>query len=215
MKFVKKLQSKVHSHVIDTQELWSEKLFRSELHNIDNQALAEYVDQLKTRSQGRFASNVGGFQHLLKPEHVTECPAIGDVLEQCTQIANQILTETLNCDLRRPLYHSSCWLNSNDYNSHNAKHLHPNASMICVYYIKTSGSEENGTLSVVNPLLFHTVNTFANVMKNLGDVYRVFNSQVDVIPKENQAVFFFPWVEHMVMPNLDGYERISLAINFR
>jgi uncharacterized protein (TIGR02466 family) len=216
MKFANNLKkaTKKFDHVINSSPLWSDTMHTAELINIDNDRIVDYCHRVQAESEGKIVSNIGGFQYHLNQGDLSECKEINQVTQQCTTIVNQIFEETFQVKLKREIYLSGAWINNNHYTTHNIKHNHPGATFVAVYYARTNGKQSNGALSFVNPQTFQAQATMIDLLEE-NDINRTFSMQQDYAPQQNFAVFFPPWIMHQVLPNLDGYERISIAMNFK
>jgi uncharacterized protein (TIGR02466 family) len=118
----------------------------------------------------------------------------------------------LNSNLRQQIY--DIWGNRNtgeDFRT-NAPHLHPGASMVGVYY--AAADEGAGALVLKNPV---EASNFVYPSSRDDDIVSDFGPYTSqrwwIKPEVGQLVIFPPWLLHWVLPNEQGAERISIALN--
>lgn len=211
MKFLKNLKNKP-LHFLERKAIWNNDIFAVGLDNIDNDSIENYCFDLAKNHEGRHISNIGGFQYDLKEKNFKECNALANVVSQSTDIVNQIFKSEYGFKLKREIYSSGVWINLNYSNTYNTSHTHPGATYIGVYYVRTSGKAENGCISFSRPTTFELQSSWIDVCHEDELTQHI---QIDIPPTKGMALFFPPWYVHQVLPNLDGYDRISIAMNFK
>ena len=107
---------------------------------------------------------------------------------------------------------TKAWANLNNSAPVNLPHCHPTGMFSAVYYVKGSGTPENGNIVILSPL----APTIQYVIpEEYKDTNNSFNSWHCTIPPETSKLILFPsWIMHSVSPNqLPHSDRISIAID--
>ena len=187
--------------------------------DFDLEKLTELTFQLQNKDKkGIQASNIGGWQSndIAEEKH-----------EEFLKLKEEI-THYLN------LYHSKAfwgmvfegnasqsignmWVNYNGKHHYNEWHVHPNAILSGVYYIKYDGVE-NGNIEFKNPYYPYITSAHwgagnshtTNILKTPNEMTA---GIVSITPKPNELLIFPAWLEHRVKPNLKDDPRISLSFN--
>ncbi len=105
---------------------------------------------------------------------------------------------------------SEYWVNINLNEKISFPHSHPNRLFSAVYYAKAD--KDCGNLVFMNPNKV----VCQNISDDCISEYNFFNaSHWKITPEKNLLVIFPSWLEHYVMPNNSGADRISIAFNSR
>lgn len=188
---------------ITKRVLWSDAIFEFELKEINNDIIYDYYQKYRNESNGVIRSNMGGWQADVKYGDNEE---IDEVIRQITHSINHIFSDIYQHD--RKLQLINMWLNANSIGNSNAYHTHPGCSYSAVYYIKTNNEPTNGEISFCRPESFGIASVLGH------DTQSEFLRQyASFTPKQGFAYVFPAWLMHQVSSNLDGYERVVLAMN--
>lgn len=105
---------------------------------------------------------------------------------------------------------SEYWVNINLNEKISFPHSHPNRVFSAVYYVKAE--KDCGNLVFMNPNKV----VCQNISDDCISEYNFFNAtHWKITPEKNLLVIFPSWLEHYVMPNNSGSDRISIAFNSR
>lgn len=103
---------------------------------------------------------------------------------------------------------SEYWININLNEKISFPHSHPNRVFSAVYYVKAE--KGCGDLVFMNPNKVVCQNISDDCIKD----YNFFNAtHWKITPEKNLLVIFPSWLEHYVMSNNSGSDRISIAFN--
>lgn len=103
---------------------------------------------------------------------------------------------------------SEYWVNINLNEKISFPHSHPNRVFSAVYYVKAE--KGCGDLVFMNPNKV----VCQNITDDCIDDYNFFNAaHWKITPEKNLLVIFPSWLEHYVMQNSSGSDRISIAFN--
>lgn len=221
MNFLNNIKKNQDYHIdydftIQEETLWTDACFLVELQDIDNDSILQYCDELQKISQGRQVSNVGGWQHELNSE--IENSAINLLLKQSEEVVNQIFTKKYKLSLPKRLCLETSWLNENYKHNYNINHVHPGCVYVGVYYVCGADNEENGPLYFTRDSMYQLNSTYGQACNDIDNGLQnsIYNQcQVGLNPSPGFAVFFPPWYQHQVLPNLNGGRRVSIAMNFK
>jgi uncharacterized protein (TIGR02466 family) len=132
-------------------------------------------------------------------------PLISTVSKKFNQLHNELGLSKLVSQIV-----SEYWININLNEKISFPHSHPNRLFSAVYYVK---AEKNcGDLVFMNPNKV----VCQNVTDDCISEYNFYNAtHWKVSPEKNLLIIFPSWLDHYVMPNLSGTDRISIAFNSR
>lgn len=102
------------------------------------------------------------------------------------------------------------WTNVDNSYPIDVPHIHPDSFFSAVYYVKGSGTNENGNLVLHSPVaaLQHCVNP------SLVETNNYFNCFAhEINPVTGRLVMFPSWIMHNVQKNFLNTERISIAFD--
>ena len=104
------------------------------------------------------------------------------------------------------------WANINNSQLIDLPHCHPKSVFSAVYYVKGSGTPENGNIVLLSPL--DTLIQYA-IPDEHKEFENLFNGWHCTIPPETGKLIIFPsWIMHSVSANkLPHSDRISIAID--
>ena len=156
------------------------------------------VDQCYSLSKepGRIASNNGGWQSdLLSPD------TFPDLTKELILLINQTcfdISESFKGDLLK------YWVNINRKGDFNIPHIHSNAALSGVIYLKCD--EKSGNIKFEsNSVMNHfPINTFDSKILTTTSEYH---------PMTGDVLIFPAWLRHSVLPNKSHADRISIAFN--
>jgi uncharacterized protein (TIGR02466 family) len=102
------------------------------------------------------------------------------------------------------------WTNVDNCYPIDVPHIHPDAVFSAVYYVKGSGTSENGNLVLHSPVaaLQHCINP-SIIEKNNN--FNCFGHEIN--PLTGRLVIFPAWIMHNVQRNYLATERISIAFD--
>ena len=191
---------------IEYQNLFIVPVCKVKLNTIDNTKLKQYAYSLKSKSEGRTVSNIGGWQSENINLKAKETKALFDNIENS---ANQY-KDKIGFNKSVLLKITNAWININGYKDYNNNHIHPNSLISGVYYIQSN--DKSGNIVFRHPAgeLMQYDWKFYFMDKNLNEC----TSNSWWLPPENQKLYLFPsWLHHGVSPNLSDIERISISFN--
>jgi uncharacterized protein (TIGR02466 family) len=190
-------------------ERWfpSALIWISEVSDIDNVSIAEYIRELKIKNSGRVYSNIGGWQSdAIHPQLDCSDWGLPDCLiplhDKLTNCIEQIATKY---SFKQNLMITDYWFNVNTKGDRNIPHIHPSCVLSGVYYVKTDGTGE---------LKFQRDQHQAWMWNTFTDSKHMDTSNhVAYKPVESRAIMFPAWVSHSVESHDSDEERISIAFN--
>ena len=171
---------------------------------IDVDGLEEKSYKLKKESNGRIISNRGGWQSHNIEENPLFSKLVNDIEQKALEVHDNI-------------YHKNTgkfkvvemWVNVNSSKSYNASHIHPNTDLCGNIYVKTS--KNCGNTFFEDPRMVHRMNDpYNNTLMN-----RLTFKQVYYKPETGVLLFFPPWIQHGVEPNMSDEDRIGIAFNMK
>lgn len=193
---------------ITRRELWTDSIFEVFPHEIDDQKLYNFYQELSSK-EGVQKSNRGGWQ---KDVHLNECEELDELVHQLTMATNHIIQDVFKFSGKVEM--NNMWLNANRYGHSNVYHTHPGACFSAVYYIKSNNSEDCGQIGFTR----QESHSIAWIKHLLGDDEDPSNTQFNVSsylnPIQGIGYIFPSWYGHQVTPNLTNDERVILALNF-
>jgi uncharacterized protein (TIGR02466 family) len=182
-------------------EEWFPTLIYHDIIDIDG--LEKLAYKMQKNSEGRVISNRGGWQSNNLSDNTMFKKLIDMIEKKAIKVHDTVYKQgTGEYKL------TNIWININHPNSHNACHIHPEADICGNMYVKTP--ENCGNLYFDDPRLIHRMNeSYNNNIINDRLTYK----QVAYTPAAGIILFFPPWIQHGVEPNMSNEDRISIAFN--
>lgn len=174
-------------------DYFSTRLWFDECEEIDNCLLKKQIISFSKKEKSQTLSNVGGYQgHEFHNE------------EWYAAISKRIPLLEEKPVNKFKIYN---WVNINKKGHYNEKHTHLNTNLFLsgVYYVKVP--ENSGNIRFYDPR-----GSFISSMPDHQYYNNGFN-YYKITPKEGMVIFFPPWLEHDVEPNLSKDTRITIAFN--
>ena len=104
------------------------------------------------------------------------------------------------------------WVMINEKHHYVDWHIHHNATLSGVYYIKHDGSAEGGDILFKHPNSHYM--RLAHWPDGIIEIPNEMTSEIiDIVPKSNILLIFPSWLEHKVEANLKNDFRISVSFN--
>jgi uncharacterized protein (TIGR02466 family) len=142
---------------------------------------------------------------LIDPNH----PVMQPLLHAVHDRANEFY-QTLGMKKNTKLNIIRVWAQTGNSLHIDVPHTHPIGFLSAVYYVKGTGTKENGILNIMSPVaaLAHTMNS------ELIEIDNGFNAvRREVYPETGKLIMFPSWIMHSVSTNHLVEERISIAID--
>lgn len=181
--------------------LFSDFFFVTNFEDSDNKAIMDYFLSLEAENNGRVISNQGGFQtnDLIKGS----CIALDDVINK-TRVHIESLSDRLGF---ANLEISNVWGNVNRKHCYNGVHVHSNAIVSAVYYVKAEPDQGD--------LVFIRDKYPAEYIRKFYRTYENEHNRLEMrhTPKTGDLILFPAWVEHSVSANKTDMPRVSFAMN--
>ena len=149
-------------------------------------------------------SNIGGWQS--SNINYSDSPFffLLDIEMICQEFAKDILNINKSISLR------DTWININHKYNSNQMHTHPACILSGVYYIKTP--ERCGNITFQHPALEKMERDWNNIVSD--SEMNPYNSPQWWLPPKEGFLYIFPsWLNHVVGPNMNDEERISISFN--
>ena len=128
------------------------------------------------------------------------------LIKQIENLAPQIFND-FGIIKKIPTELDNFWININQPNSSNISHIHPNAVISGVCYIKSN--DQSGNLLVHNRSDADFINKMYTDCKNKSTF-----SDIAYSPIQRRIIFFPGWISHSVAENKSTEDRISISFNF-
>jgi uncharacterized protein (TIGR02466 family) len=190
---------------MDVIDIFSTLLVSELYPDINNNILESYAINYRNEEPlGVNKSNIKGWQSdtLTRPNN--EIGKLTISIEQTVAALHNQLGIKDNVELCL----NNLWININTDSAFNAPHVHPDALLAGVYYVKVP--EYSGDIVFKNPAINQQYHIPKASVKNFN---KVLASKWTVTPKNNMCLIFPAWIEHYVEPNPTHEERISIAFN--
>ena len=172
--------------------------------DLDTRELIPYSYKLKEQNPGVSKSNKGGWQcaNILNPP-----AAYTNLLDQIEQ-ALVIVHESMGLKLNTPSYVTESWININNPNSYNLRHLHPRSLFSGVYYLQVPEGD-------CGDIIFYRDNIMLSYLPpNVVEVWNDMTSGTATYKAKQGTLLIFPsWLEHSVTPNFTQEDRLSISFN--
>jgi uncharacterized protein (TIGR02466 family) len=142
---------------------------------------------------------------LIDPNH----PVMQPLLYAVRDRANKFY-QTLGMKKNTKLNIIRVWAQTGNSLHIDVPHTHPIGFLSAVYYVKGSGTKENGILNLMSPVV-----ALAHIMNlDLIETENGFNTvRREVYPETGKLIMFPSWIVHSVSTNHLKEERISIAID--
>ena len=186
---------------MEVHNIFSIPLFSTPL-RVDNQRILNWCLSERTKSEGRFCSNNGGWQsndYYNYPEETEE-------LFREIHSASDSAAEFLNIRISGV---SNYWININDYKSSNHLHCHPHTMLSGAYYVQVP--ENSGCINFQHPAEKNMQYDWDGITSEYSPYCNLYSK---TLPKVGTLLIFPSWLYHYVEPNLNQSEnRISISFN--
>lgn len=178
--------------------IWQDQL------NCDLFMIKNYIESVKSSSEGRKISNVGGWQSDdCDLEQLMETP----VCQFITLIKKkmQVCFQDYGCN-KTPVL-SNLWFNINGPGSYNTTHIHTDSFLSGVFYIKCP--ENSG--SIIFERQSQDQYVLGTYSRNNLD--KIASTHWKYQPRPQMLIMFPSWIPHSVEINNSDRERISISFN--
>ena len=182
--------------------------------DIDLKKLTDFAFEMQNKDKkGVHHTNRGGWQSgdISKDKH-EEFIKLKKEITQYLQMYHSEIFQGMKfkTDVTQTL--ANMWVNINEKHHYNEWHIHPNATLSGVYYIKHDGSDENGNILFKHPTSSYI--TSSHWPNGIVEKHNEISSPgISVTPKSNILLIFPSWLEHRVETNLKDDARISVSFN--
>ncbi len=170
--------------------------------DIDVNIIEKECYALRDRSEGRIASNSGGWQGIADKDCVNTVRLLNYILPITISAAEDYGVKHIHKNI--PIENS--WININYPNSHNVSHVHAGSILSGVIYIKSS--KDSGDF-VIESDQFHD---YFNC-QNLNNSNRLNFYNINYEPIVSRLIIFPSWMKHRVDTNRSNEDRISISFN--
>ena len=153
----------------------------------------------KENNKSEKYSNIGGYQTETLPIdrfHPNGLDYIESIIKEYISPEYEISKERL------PF--AGWWVNINGTGSWNAPHCHPGSDLVLIWYL----TDSNGLLSLINPYTYSRV----HLLSCFSDTNEP-SSVLRVDAKKGDIIIFPSDMQHMVMPNKNKEDRLSVSMN--
>ena len=176
-------------------------VFFEKIETINNEDLKKFTYELKNKTTGRIASNLGGWQSESIEEPLAE---LKDLVQEITTRCNQF---HVDLGIKSSYVHAitNMWINVNKTGSMNRPHCHPGSTFSGVYYV--SCKLDSGRIVFTNPNAY-----FCNE-GHIETYTPVTSAMYFQRPEESKIIIFPSWMSHYVEPNENSEDRISISFN--
>lgn len=183
-------------------ELYSTPVWRVKIEDIDNKAIAEYVYNLESKSEGVRISNRGGWHSsdLIKP-YPEAIDNLFSILLEHVRVTCSEITGINDLEV------GNFWFNINRKGDYNISHDHQKSILSAVYYIQVQ-DENTGNLNIERT---DTAQFFLGKYRNVS---KFASLNLSLQPEESLCYIFPAWTKHSVDRNDSDTDRISVALNF-
>ncbi len=184
---------------MEISTLFPQVVFHEKMENFSSvkEDLIASIYKLKDNDFGRQASNNGGGWQ--SNENPTE---FRDFIQNLVDSMQIFVT----CEL------CNFWVNVNPPGGYNKQHVHPEAHLSGVFWVKTPPN--SGVLTFPNPFAYTQSNFILKFPKEFRDKHKIYTT-VDYSPQPGEIIVFPSDLYHGVDPNMSMEDRISIAFNLR
>lgn len=174
------------------------------LKDIDNDILLKEVKIIENTDSGRTLTNLGGWQsNDILEEELENYPEMKKLVFKSMEVCLEIYKLW---QMGETVYFDNMWVNVNGQHNFNLKHVHPRSFFSTVYYVKADKSSGD--------ILFYRPDTQEHYIDSAyPNEYT--NKKLQFRPVENMLLLFPSYLPHLVYPNQNKEERVSIAINFK
>ena len=170
--------------------------------SLNTSSIASYCLSYKETNNGRFISNVGGWQsENLEGKHLV----LNDLFLRIEEVSKEY---TFKHGLSSSLQISNIWININPPGSFNSVHNHINGYISGVYYVTVP--KNSGNLILTAP---DKNERYMAWMEKNGISNNTLKNNFSYTPVENEIVLFPSWLDHNVEVNNSLENRISISFN--
>lgn len=176
------------------------------LTNIDNTAIRKYALDLKSQSNGRVCSNVGGWQSNdidFDNTHPEIIKLYNEILQRM-----KFLHETFRLKIPAEIQIMNMWININLLGGFNRPHIHQNSVFSGVYYVDTTGTD--GNIVFQHPAINHQYHL---TQKHVDEYNNFTSARFSIVPEVGKLAVFPSWLQHYVESNTSESNRISISFN--
>jgi len=170
---------------------------------LDTDEMAKNIIQWSKEDEGVKKTNVNGW-HSQTDMH--NKPEYKPLVDELFRMVHQVFNEEF---LDKKAILGNMWATINYAGGYNKPHVHPNALLSGVYYVKTPPN--SGQLVCNDPR--PGIQTCMPTRKPV-EIPKHLWREVHLQPQENRAIMFPAWLWHCVQPNESNEKRISVSFNF-
>lgn len=165
--------------------------------------------QMEEENDGVKISNVGGWQS----DWIDITSEPFDVL--VPEILKTLQTVIEYTKLKPHYTISNAWININRANCSNLVHMHPEAAISGVFYIKVPVN--SGKIKFLNPARIGITSNVSNDQWATKPFDRPITEVYEYLPVPGEVLMFPSWLEHYVEnnDNVDNEPRVSIAFNIK
>lgn len=188
-------------------DIFSDSLYIDYLNDINNDKLIDLYNEYHKKDKGHTKSNIGGWQKdVFRRDH----PELENLAYNIERSLHDITWNHFKID--NEIRINLMWMNCNKKYDYNAIHTHPGAFMSGVYYVKTSGSPDQGNIRFHRDTAYQEFVLQSQGIRN-GINVPMWRTSYDITPKTGMVIFFPPWYNHEVFSNRTDDERLVIAFN--
>ena len=147
--------------------------------------------ELEQTQKSQKKSNFGGFQ---SKDNIQNDRTFQELVKIIETVANELILPEYNCFSAKI---TEMWANVNRKNNFNYSHIH-SGILSGVFYLHVP--KNSGSLIFLPPAV-------------RSDSHLIRSDNYKITPKFLSCIFFPPWLEHFVEPNLSDDFRISISFN--
>ena len=160
---------------------------------------------LKSRSNGRMVSNVGGWQSDDLPFDIEEfIPLYNMIYDKVNELHLEYGFKTSH---KQTI--DNIWVNINELGGFNRPHVHPNSILSGVFYIECDPIT-SGDIVFINPVVAHP-HHWSGITEDQNSLIAA--ATCFHKPQRGKLIVFPSWLQHYVEPNKNAEPRISLSFN--
>jgi len=183
--------------------LFTTPIWEVMIDGVDNNAIAQYAQDLRKKYPGVNISNRGGWHS--KELDLPLPQALDNLINDLTLFVNDYCGQLTGIN---DLILGNWWININGNHDYNAEHDHQNSILSAVYYVQV---EAHNT----GDLVVHRDDSSRYYLGKYRNTNTHFAQQSYTTPPiTGKSVIFPAWTKHSVERNNSDTERISIAFNF-
>lgn len=186
--------------------LWQTSMVETEPRwTLMRQAMLDKIGELTHSERSVAKTNFGGWQ---SPGDLYKHREFTWLMERILQHANEVASSYS----REKRFDSGVmWANVNGQFNFNAMHIHADALMSGVIYLKVA-REDQGVIQFFDAREGSPA-AYWRCFMNLPDETEMTQGVVTVTPREGDILLFPGWLKHWVTPNLTADVRVSVSFN--